>query len=39
MPTIGGTGVFWLARGYCLANTHSMAGFDVVIRYNAILIH
>nr|DAD35485.1 TPA_asm: hypothetical protein HUJ06_006125 [Nelumbo nucifera] len=31
MPIVRGTGVFWLARRYCLAKTHSMAGFDAVI--------
>ncbi|XP_010260988.1 PREDICTED: dirigent protein 22-like [Nelumbo nucifera] len=39
MPIVGGTGIFRLARGYCLAKTHSMAGFDAVIGYNATLIH
>ncbi|KAF9624451.1 hypothetical protein IFM89_011459 [Coptis chinensis] len=28
MPIVGGTGTFRLARGYCLAQTHSMDGMD-----------
>nr|DAD22023.1 TPA_asm: hypothetical protein HUJ06_023486 [Nelumbo nucifera] len=36
---LGGTGVFRISCGYCLAKTHSMAVSDAVIRYNATLIH
>lgn len=39
MPIVGGTGVFRLARGYCLAKTFSMNQMDAVIGYNATLIH
>lgn len=39
MPIIGGTGVFRLARGYCLARTHSSDGPDAVIRYNVTVLH
>ncbi|CAK7323197.1 unnamed protein product [Dovyalis caffra] len=34
MPVVGGTGIFRLARGYCLAKTHSAFGFDAIIGYN-----
>ncbi|KAF5184796.1 Dirigent protein [Thalictrum thalictroides] len=39
MPIVGGTGMFRLARGYCLAQTHTMSGMDAVIRYNVTVIH
>lgn len=39
MPVVGGTGIFRLARGYCLAKTHSMVGFDAIIGYNVTLLH
>ncbi|KAJ8629955.1 hypothetical protein MRB53_023278 [Persea americana] len=39
MPIIGGTGVFQLARGYCLADTHSSDGADAVIWYNVTVLH
>lgn len=39
MPIIGGTGVFQLARGYCLAHTHSSDGADAVIWYNVTVLH
>ena len=39
MPIVGGTGVFRLSRGYCLARTYSVHGMDAVIGYNATLIH
>ncbi|KAK8481047.1 hypothetical protein V6N13_035969 [Hibiscus sabdariffa] len=39
MPIVGGTGKFRLARGYCLARTHSMNGMNAVIGYNVTLLH
>ncbi|PIA63264.1 hypothetical protein AQUCO_00200944v1 [Aquilegia coerulea] len=39
MPIVGGTGTFRLARGYCLAQTHSLNEMNAVIRYNVTLIH
>ncbi|KAJ6947749.1 dirigent protein 23-like [Populus alba x Populus x berolinensis] len=39
MPVVGGTGIFRLARGYCLAKTHSTVGFDAIIGYNVTLLH
>lgn len=39
MPIVGGTGVFRLASGYCLAHTYSTNEMDAVIGYNATLIH
>lgn len=39
MPIVGGTGVFRLARGYCLAHTHSISGLDAVVRYNVTVLH
>ncbi|GKU95103.1 hypothetical protein SLEP1_g8505 [Rubroshorea leprosula] len=38
MPVVGGTGLFRLARGYCLAQTHSMDQMDAVIGYNVTLL-
>lgn len=38
-PIVGGTGIFRLARGYCLAYTHSTLGFDAVVRYNVTVLH
>ncbi|XP_047316698.1 dirigent protein 22-like [Impatiens glandulifera] len=34
MPIVGGTGVFRMARGYCLAKTYSMDQMDAVVGYN-----
>lgn len=39
MPIVGGTGIFRLARGYCLAKTSSMDQMDAVIGYNVTLLH
>ncbi|KDP31386.1 hypothetical protein JCGZ_11762 [Jatropha curcas] len=39
MPVVGGTGIFRLARGYCLAKTHSMDQMDAIIGYNVTLLH
>jgi len=39
MPIVGGTGMFRLARGYCLAKTFSTNQMDAVIGYNATVIH
>lgn len=39
MPVVGGTGVFRLARGYCLAKTYSTDQSNGVIGYNVTLIH
>ncbi|XAR63841.1 hypothetical protein NMG60_11023958 [Bertholletia excelsa] len=39
MPVVGGTGIFRLARGYCLAKTFSTHQMDAVIGYNVTLIH
>ncbi|XP_068642008.1 dirigent protein 1-like [Aristolochia californica] len=39
MPIVGGTGIFRLARGYCLAQTHSSIRFNAVIRYNVTVLH
>lgn len=39
MPVVGGTGMFRLARGYCLAKTYSMDQMDAIIGYNVTLIH
>ncbi|XP_068638615.1 dirigent protein 1-like [Aristolochia californica] len=39
MPIVGGTGIFRLGRGFCLAQTHSSVGFDAVIRYNVTVLH
>ncbi|XP_021909568.1 dirigent protein 23-like [Carica papaya] len=39
MPVVGGTGIFRLARGYCLARTSSIDQIVAVIGYNVTLIH
>lgn len=39
MPVVEGTGVFRLARGYCLARTYSMDQLDTMIGYNVTLLH
>ncbi|XP_028059374.1 dirigent protein 19-like [Camellia sinensis] len=39
MPVIGGTGMFRLARGYCLAKTYSTNQMDAIIGYNVTLLH
>ncbi|KAJ9163486.1 hypothetical protein P3X46_023148 [Hevea brasiliensis] len=39
MPIVGGTGIFRLARGYCLAKTYSMDQMDAIIGYNVTLLH
>ncbi|KGN63770.1 dirigent protein 22-like [Cucumis sativus] len=39
MPVVGGTGIFRLVRGYCLARTFSFRNMDAVIGYNVTLIH
>ncbi|KAK9107079.1 hypothetical protein Syun_023090 [Stephania yunnanensis] len=39
LPIVGGTGMFRLARGYCLLETHSMDGMNAVVGYNATVIH
>lgn len=39
MPVVGGTGIFRLVRGYCLARTFSFREMDAVIGYNVTLIH
>uniref|UniRef100_A0A2P2NFN8 Dirigent protein n=1 Tax=Rhizophora mucronata TaxID=61149 RepID=A0A2P2NFN8_RHIMU len=39
MPVVGGTGIFRLARGYCLARTHSTDQMDAIIGYNVTVIH
>ncbi|CAN1151668.1 Dirigent protein 23 [Linum perenne] len=39
MPVVGGTGVFRMARGYCLASTRSLDRMDAVIGYNVTLFH
>ncbi|KAJ8772190.1 hypothetical protein K2173_027367 [Erythroxylum novogranatense] len=39
IPVVGGTGVFRLARGYCLASTHSFERMDAIIGYNVTVIH
>ncbi|KAJ4713251.1 Dirigent protein, partial [Melia azedarach] len=39
MPIVGGTGMFRLARGYCLAKTYSMDQMDAVIGYNVTVLH
>ncbi|EEF47713.1 dirigent protein 22 [Ricinus communis] len=39
MPVVGGTGIFRLARGYCMARTHSMDQMDAIIGYNVTLLH
>ncbi|KAL5723316.1 hypothetical protein ACHQM5_006729 [Ranunculus cassubicifolius] len=38
-PVVGGTGGFRMARGYCIAQTHTMTGLDAVIQYNVTLYH
>ncbi|KAL7161434.1 hypothetical protein ACSBR2_041989 [Camellia fascicularis] len=39
MPVVGGTGMFGLARGYCLAKTYSTNQIDAIIGYNVTLLH
>lgn len=39
MPVLGGTGMFRLARGFCIARTHSADQMDAIIGYNVTLIH
>ncbi|GMQ10573.1 hypothetical protein CsSME_00053523 [Camellia sinensis var. sinensis] len=39
MPVVGGTGMFRLARRYCLAKTYSTNQMDAIIRYNVTLLH
>ncbi|KAJ4838113.1 hypothetical protein Tsubulata_003437 [Turnera subulata] len=39
LPVVGGSGIFRLARGYCFAQTHSMANTDAIIGYNVTLLH
>ncbi|XP_047314571.1 dirigent protein 22-like [Impatiens glandulifera] len=39
MPIVGGTGVFRMARGYCLAKTYSMDQMDAVVGYNVTIFH
>ncbi|CAL5445031.1 unnamed protein product [Camellia sinensis] len=34
MPVVGGTGMFRLARGYCLAKTYSTNQMDAIVGYN-----
>ena len=41
MPIVGGTGFFWLARGYAIAKTH---WFDfttgyAIVGYNVTVVH
>ncbi|XP_043691938.1 dirigent protein 22-like [Telopea speciosissima] len=42
MPVVGGSGIFWFARGYALAKTHSFdntTNGDAVVEYNIYVIH
>ncbi|CAN6585018.1 unnamed protein product [Malus baccata var. baccata] len=39
MPVLGGTGMFRLASGFCIARTHSVDQMDAIIGYNVTLIH
>lgn len=39
LPIVGGTGIFRLARGYCLVHTHSISRFEAVIQYNVTVLH
>ena len=39
MPVVGGTGIFRLARGYCLARTYSLDQIHAIIGYNVTIIH
>lgn len=38
MPIVGGTGIFRLARGYCLARTFSMNNIEAIVGYNVTFI-
>ena len=41
MPTIGGTGAFWLARGFVQAKTHffNLTFGDAIVEYHVVVIH